>query len=221
MSIAPSAKPLRLAITGMSCAGCVASVENGSEHPLAQTILNAAHQRGLAIHNPERFYSHCYTATAFAIAAEAGIDTVFAEIPRTGKAEIIATLETSGEIVGMAGDGINDAPALARAAVGFAMGTGTDIAIESAGITLVGGSLHGIADAIAISRATVTNIRQNLLGAFLYNTLGIPIAAGALYPVTGLLLNPMLAGETMALSSFTVVSNANHLRAFQPRGTSK
>ena len=286
-----------------------AAVETGSEHPLAQAILNTAHQRGISIPRSERFTAiagqgargtvenhavlvgnrqlleangivigsldaeikrlaaagqtpvliavdqHAagviaiadplkpdsvaaihrlrelglrivlltgdHTATASAIAAAAGIDTVFAEIPPTGKAQIIATLETPGELVGMAGDGINDAPALARAAVGFAMGTGTDIAIESAGITLVGGSLHGIADAIAISRATVTNIRQNLFGAFLYNILGIPIAAGALYPVTGLLLNPMLAGAAMALSSFTVVSNANRLRAFQPRANPK
>lgn len=102
----------------------------------------------------------------------------------------------------------------------MAIGTGTDIAIESAGITLVRGSLHGIADAVALSRATLRNIRQNLFGAFLYNTLGIPLAAGALYPATGLLLNPMLAGAAMALSSFTVVSNANRLRGFQPRGKS-
>ncbi len=159
-----------------------------------------------------------HAATARAVAAQAGIDTVFAEVLPTAKAGVIADLQVRGEIVGMVGDGINDAPALAQAEVGFAMGTGADVAIESAGITLVRGSLHGIADAIAISRATVTNIRQNLFGAFLYNTLGIPIAAGALYPATGLLLNPMLAGAAMALSSFTVVSNANRLRGFHPQG---
>ena len=159
-----------------------------------------------------------HTATARAIAAEAGIDTVFAEVTPTAKGKVIADFQTRGEIVGMVGDGINDAPALAQAEVGFAMGTGTDVAIESAGITLVGGSLHGIADAIAISRATVVNIRQNLFGAFLYNTLGIPLAAGALYPATGRLLDPMLAGAAMALSSFTVVSNANRLRRFRPKG---
>ena len=159
-----------------------------------------------------------HRATARAIAAAAGIDTVFAEVAPTAKADIIADFQARGEIVGMVGDGINDAPALAKAEVGFAMGTGADVAIESAGITLVGGSLRGIADAIAISRATVTNIRQNLFGAFLYNTLGIPLAAGVLYPATGLLLDPMLAGAAMALSSFTVVSNANRLRGFQPKG---
>ncbi|MBL8253954.1 MAG: copper-translocating P-type ATPase [Candidatus Competibacter sp.] len=159
-----------------------------------------------------------HTATARAIAAEAGIDTVFAEVTPTVKGKVIADFQARGEVVGMVGDGINDAPALAQAEVGFAMGTGTDVAIESAGITLVGGSLHGVADAIAISRATVVNIRQNLFGAFLYNTLGIPLAAGALYPATGRLLDPMLAGAAMALSSFTVVSNANRLRRFRPKG---
>ena len=157
-----------------------------------------------------------HAATARAIAAQVGIEEVHAEVLPTAKADVIAALQARGEVVGMAGDGINDAPALAQADVGLAMGTGADIAIESAGVTLVRGSLHGIADAIAISRATLGNIRQNLFGAFIYNTLGIPIAAGALYPATGLLLNPMVAGAAMALSSFTVVSNANRLRGFRP-----
>jgi Cu+-exporting ATPase len=157
-----------------------------------------------------------HAATARAIAVRVGIEEVCAEVLPTDKAGVITDLQAGGAVVGMIGDGINDAPALAQADVGFAMGAGTDIAIESAGITLVRGSLHGIADAIAISRATLRNIRQNLVGAFLYNILGIPLAAGALYPATGLLLNPMLAGAAMALSSFTVVSNANRLRGFQP-----
>jgi len=157
-----------------------------------------------------------HVATAQAVAAQVGITEVFAEVLPTAKAEVVAQLQARGAVVGMVGDGINDAPALAQADVGFALGAGADIAIESAGITLARGSLHGIADAIAISRATLRNIRQNLVGAFLYNTLGIPLAAGVLYPATGLLLNPMLAGAAMALSSLTVVSNANRLRGFRP-----
>ncbi len=157
-----------------------------------------------------------HAATAQAIAAQAGIEQVHAEVLPTDKAALIAQLQAQGQVVGMVGDGVNDAPALAQADVGLAMGGGTDIAIESAGITLVRGSLHGVADAVALSRATVANIRQNLFGAFIYNTLGIPLAAGALYPLTGLLLNPMLAGAAMALSSFTVVTNANRLRGFRP-----
>lgn len=161
-----------------------------------------------------------HAATAQAIAAQVGIEAknVFAETSPTAKADAIAKLQAQGAIVGMVGDGINDAPALAQADVGFAIGTGADIAVESAGITLAHGSLHGVADAVALSRATLINIRQNLFGAFLYNSLGIPLAAGMLYPATGMLLNPMLAGAAMALSSFTVVSNANRLRGFHPRG---
>lgn len=155
-------------------------------------------------------------ATAQAVADLLAIDEVWAELLPQEKEAKIAALQAQGEVVGMVGDGINDAPALARADVGFAIGSGTDVAIESADITLMRSSLHGVVDAIAISTATVRNIKQNLFGAFIYNSLGIPIAAGALYPLFGLLLNPMIAGAAMALSSFTVVSNANRLRFFKP-----
>jgi Cu+-exporting ATPase len=156
------------------------------------------------------------TATAQAIATKVGIKTVFAEVLPHDKVNKVATFMAHGEIVGMVGDGINDAPALARADVGFAIGTGIDVAIEAADVTLMSGSLHGVANAIAISRATMSNIRQNLFGAFIYNVLGIPIAAGVLFPFTGLLLNPMIAGAAMAMSSITVVSNAGRLRFFRP-----
>lgn len=155
-----------------------------------------------------------HRATAEAVARQVGIDEVMAEVLPEHKVERVEALQKQGEIVGMVGDGINDAPALARADVGFAVGGGTDVAIESADITLMRGSLHGVADAIEISRATVRNIKQNLFGAFIYNSLGIPVAAGALYPLAGVLLNPMIAGAAMAMSSVTVVSNANRLRLF-------
>jgi Cu+-exporting ATPase len=155
-------------------------------------------------------------ATARAVAGQVGIDEVIADVLPADKAARIADLQQQGEIVGMVGDGINDAPALAQADVGLAIGTGTDVAIESADVALMRGSLHGVADAIAVSAATVRNIKQNLFGAFVYNTLGIPIAAGVLFPLFGLLLNPMIAGAAMAMSSVTVVSNANRLRWFNP-----
>ncbi len=155
-------------------------------------------------------------ATAEAVARAVGVDEVIAEVLPGEKADRVAMLQDQGYVVGMVGDGINDAPALARADVGFAIGTGTDVAIESADVTLMRGSLHGVADAIAVSRATLRNIKQNLFGAFIYNVVGIPVAAGVLYPFGGPLLNPVIAGAAMALSSVTVVSNANRLRFFQP-----
>ena len=154
--------------------------------------------------------------TASAVAKKVGIDEFFADVLPEQKSEHVAKLQQQGEIVGMTGDGINDAPALALANVGFAIGTGTDVAIESADITLMRGSLHSIVDAIDISKATVRNIKQNLFGAFAYNSLGIPVAAGILFPITGMLLNPVIAGAAMAFSSVTVVSNANRLRFFKP-----
>ncbi|MFV8978529.1 copper-exporting P-type ATPase CopA [Serratia fonticola] len=155
--------------------------------------------------------------TANAIAKEAGIDRVIAGVLPDGKAEAIKQLQAQGHRVAMVGDGINDAPALAQADVGIAMGGGSDIAIETAAITLMRHSLNGVADALALSKATLRNMKQNLLGAFIYNALGIPIAAGVLYPLTGTLLSPVVAGAAMALSSITVVSNANRLLRFKPK----
>ncbi|MBL4622521.1 MAG: copper-translocating P-type ATPase [Immundisolibacteraceae bacterium] len=150
--------------------------------------------------------------TAAAVAAQVGVDAFFADLLPEQKASKVLELQAQGERVGMTGDGINDAPALAQADVGFAIGTGTDVAIESADITLMRGSLHGLADAVLVSRATLSNIKQNLFGAFVYNVAGVPIAAGVLYPFMGVLLNPVIAGAAMAFSSVTVVSNANRLR---------
>lgn len=155
--------------------------------------------------------------TANAIAREAGIDEVIAGVLPDGKAQAIQKLQQAGRKVAMIGDGINDAPALAQAEVGIAMGGGSDVAIETAAITLMRHSLTGVADAMAISKATLGNMKQNLLGAFIYNALGIPIAAGVLWPLTGTLLNPVVAGAAMALSSITVVSNANRLLRFNPK----
>ncbi len=150
--------------------------------------------------------------TARAVAAELGLDDVRAEVSPADKADVVRELERAGAVVAMAGDGINDAPALAQASVGIAMGTGTDVAIESAGVTLMGGDLSGLVRARRLSRATMRNIRQNLWFAFLYNTIGIPIAAGALYPFFGVLLSPMIASAAMSLSSVSVITNALRLR---------
>ncbi|EPT3112392.1 copper-exporting P-type ATPase CopA [Klebsiella michiganensis] len=155
--------------------------------------------------------------TAKAIAKEAGIDEVIAGVLPDGKADAIKRLQSEGHQVAMIGDGINDAPALAQADVGIAMGGGSDVAIETAAITLMRHSLNGVADALDIAKATLRNMKQNLLGAFVYNSLGIPIAAGILWPLTGTLLNPVVAGAAMALSSITVVSNANRLLRYKPK----
>jgi Cu+-exporting ATPase len=150
--------------------------------------------------------------TARRVAEQLGIDEVEAGVEPQHKNERVRRLRESGHVVAMAGDGINDAPALAAADVGIAMGTGTDVAMESAGITLLRGDLRGIEKAIRLSRAMMSNIRQNLFFAFIYNSLGVPVAAGVLYPWFGILLSPIIAGAAMSLSSVSVIANALRLR---------
>ena len=153
--------------------------------------------------------------TAEAVARKLGITEVEADVLPQDKERIVKSLTAKGRIVAMAGDGVNDAPALAEAVVGIAMGTGTEVAIQSAGITLVKGDLAGIARAIVLSRATMRNIRQNLVFAFAYNVIGVPIAAGVLYPAFHVLLSPIIAALAMSLSSVSVIANALRLRALK------
>jgi Cu+-exporting ATPase len=176
--------------------------------PTTRTAIRALHDMNLKI----IMCTGDNRRTAESVARELGIDEVRAEVTPDEKIEIVKRLKASGAIVAMAGDGINDAPALAAADVGIAMGTGTDVAIESAGITLVKGDLMGIAKAMHLSRAVMRNIRQNLFFAFIYNGIGVPIAAGILYPFFGVLLSPMIAGAAMSFSSVSVIANALRLR---------
>ena len=155
--------------------------------------------------------------TAAAIARQVGVDRVLAEVLPADKAAEVQKLQLEGKKVGMVGDGINDAPALTQADVGFAIGTGTDVAIEAADVTLISGSLQGVVTAVQISKATLRNVWQNLVGAFAYNSLGLPIALGVLYPIFGILLSPLLAAAAMSFSSVTVISNANRLKGWKPK----
>ncbi len=200
--------PMLVAVAGRPAGviGVADTVKEGAAEAIA-----AMRQRGIEV----VMMTGDNRATAASIASQVGIARVVAEVLPEHKAGEVRRLQAEGRAVGMVGDGINDAPALAQADVGFAIGTGTDVAIESSDITLISGALSGLVTAIDLSRATMRNIRQNLAFAFVYNAIGIPIAAGVLYPVSGLLLSPMIAAAAMALSSLSVVANANRLRGYR------
>ena len=202
--------PMYVAVDG-SAAGLVAVADTVKDDSV--TAIRTLKSMGLEV----AMLTGDNSRTADAIARQVGVDRVLAEVLPGDKAAEVQKLQLEGKRVGMVGDGINDAPALTQADVGFAIGTGTDVAIEAADVTLISGSLQGVVTAIQVSKATIRNVRQNLGGAFLYNSLGLPIALGILYPIFGILLSPLLAAAAMSFSSVTVITNANRLKRWRPR----
>jgi Cu+-exporting ATPase len=208
-SLATEGKTPMLAAVDGKLAGIVAVADTVKDE--SKAAIAEFHRMGLTV----VMMTGDNKRTADAVANEVGIDRVIAEVLPEGKSSEIKRLQAEGRSVGMVGDGINDAPALAQANVGIAIGTGTDVAIEASDITLIRGDLRGVATAIGLSKATIRTVKQNLFWAFVYNVIGIPIAAGVLYPVFGWLLSPIIASAAMSLSSVSVVTNSLRLRGFR------